>query len=179
MRTPQIWFTSDTHFFHRNIIKYCPATRGQFSDEFQMTGFMVEAWNSRVKEDDIVYHLGDVGFGKTEYLVEVIKLLNGKKILVKGNHDERSLKSKSFIDAWEKIYEDTHEIEIDGISITLCHYPLIEWSDMQNGAYHLYGHVHGKRISIERDRMMDVGVDTRNDLAPWSWGEINENLKLR
>lgn len=172
----RVWFTSDTHYYHRNIIKYCPSSRGQFSDEVEMTEHLISAWNTRVGSNDIVYHLGDVAFGDPENAVNVLQRLNGTKILIKGNHDNRHLKSRAFIDAWDDVVDSYLEIEIDNIPVTLCHYPMIEWNRMHYGAYHLYGHVHGKRMHTERGRRMDVGVDTRADLAPWSWEEVNRHL---
>ena len=58
-----------------------------FKDTTEMNEYIIKKWNSAVKEDDIVYHLGDVGFGTTEMLKELIGRLNGKKILLRGNHD--------------------------------------------------------------------------------------------
>jgi calcineurin-like phosphoesterase family protein len=170
-----IWFTSDTHFYHRNIIKYCPESRGQFSDENEMTEYMISAWNSRVKENDVIFHLGDVAFRNPKNAVDVIERLNGIKILIRGNHDDRFLKHQDFERAWDDIY-DYSEIKIDGILVVLFHYPMVEWKHMQDGSYHLHGHVHGKPLRIEQGRRMDVGVDTRSDLAPWSWDEIHQYL---
>ena len=173
----RIWFTSDTHFFHRNIIRYCPTSRGHFKDVAEMNDTIISAWNSRVREKDIVYHLGDVAFGDSAEAAMLLSCLNGTKILIKGNHDLQHLKNCQFIDVWEEIVDSYLEIEIDSIPITLCHYPMIEWNHMRCGAYHLYGHVHGNRMHKERGRRMDVGVDTRKDLAPWSWEEINQHLR--
>lgn len=173
---PRVWFTSDTHYYHRNIIKYCLASRGQFSDEVEMTEYLISAWNSRVGQNDTVYHLGDVSFGNPEKTVNVLKRLNGVKILIRGNHDRRHIECRAFIDAWDNVFDSYLEIEIDNIPVTLCHYPMIEWNRMHHGAYHLYGHVHGNRMHEERGRRMDVGVDTRSDLAPWSWEEVHQHL---
>lgn len=172
----QIWFTSDTHFFHRNIIKYCPTNRGHFKDELEMNDAIISAWNSRVGTQDIIYHLGDVAFGDPVKAAMLLSCLNGIKILIKGNHDIRHLKHHQFIDAWDDVVDSYLEIEIDNVPVTLCHYPMIEWSGKHRGAYHLYGHVHGNRARKERGRRMDVGVDTRVDLAPWSWDEVNRHL---
>jgi calcineurin-like phosphoesterase family protein len=175
----QIWFTSDTHFFHRNIIKYCQASRGRFKDEEEMNDAIISAWNNRVGENDIVYHLGDVAFGAAIKAAAILSRLNGKKILIKGNHDDRHLKSYQFVNSWDYVADSYLEIMIDDIPVTLCHYPMIEWNHMHRGSYHLYGHVHGNRMHKEQGRRMDVGVDTRTDLAPWSWDEINQYLSER
>ena len=59
----EIYLTSDTHFDHKNILKYEP-TRQQFGDRFQMTEALIELWNQTVKPNDLVFHLGDVFFCK-------------------------------------------------------------------------------------------------------------------
>lgn len=74
-----IWVISDTHFNHKNIIKYC---NRPFYSVDKMNSFMIEKWNSTVKEGDIVYHLGDFWYKE----IPNIKL-NGRKRLILGNHD--------------------------------------------------------------------------------------------
>ena len=80
-----IFFTSDTHFSHFNIIQY--ATR-PFDDIDQMNAEIIRRWNTVVGEDDTVYHLGDVAMGKLEISLAHVTRLNGHKILVAGNHDK-------------------------------------------------------------------------------------------
>ena len=75
-----IYIIADTHFSHNNIIKYCERP---FSDTQEMNNYIVEKWNSVVKPNDIVLHLGDVGFGLKEELIPLITSLNGNKILIK------------------------------------------------------------------------------------------------
>ena len=90
-----IYFIADTHFNHENIIKYCDRP---FSNAKEMNEYIIQKWNSVVKEDDIVYHLGDVGFGTTEMLKELISRLNGTKILLRGNHD-----FKRGVNGWKEV----------------------------------------------------------------------------
>ena len=59
------YFIADTHFNHENIIKYC---NRPFQNSKEMNEYIVNKWNSVVTKNDIVYHLGDVGFGSTEEL---------------------------------------------------------------------------------------------------------------
>ena len=87
-----IFFTSDTHFFHKNIITYCDRpfrTADGQPDVRAMNEGLVKAWNSCVGKDDVVYHLGDFGFGAPAKLLEARKQLNGKVILIRGNHDSK------------------------------------------------------------------------------------------
>lgn len=89
------YLIADTHFFHKNIIEYC---NRPFEDTETMNNYIIEKWNSIVKEDDIVLHLGDVGFGMVEMLSPIIHSLNGHKFLIRGNHDR-----KRGVNSWENM----------------------------------------------------------------------------
>lgn len=83
--TRNIWVVSDTHFSHTNIIKYCDRP---FKTAEEMDWYMVEKWNSVVKPEDKVYHLGDVYMtAKRDYIGNLLSKLNGHKRLILGNHD--------------------------------------------------------------------------------------------
>ena len=82
----KVYFTSDTHFGHENIIKWC---RRPYSSVEEMNEKLIENWNSVVGPDDIVFHLGDFAFGGSGLWKEVLSRLNGKKYLIIGNHDEK------------------------------------------------------------------------------------------
>ena len=88
MENPKIWFTSDTHFGHKNIIKF---SERPFSDVEEMDEVMIRRWNEVVGKDDTVYHLGDFAFLSTGKLRQLISRLNGKICLVNGNHDGPAL----------------------------------------------------------------------------------------
>jgi calcineurin-like phosphoesterase family protein len=84
-----IWVISDTHFNHANIIRYCGRS---FTNVDQMNDTMIRRWNSCVREGDLVLHLGDFALHKDSSSVRAIcKQLHGRKILVKGNHDRKSM----------------------------------------------------------------------------------------
>ena len=78
------WITSDNHFYHNNIITYCDRP---FNNVNEMNEIMIKNWNNVVGEEDIVYHLGDFALTGIEKAKEICEMLNGYKILVKGNHD--------------------------------------------------------------------------------------------
>lgn len=85
----EIWLTSDNHFFHANIIKYC---NRPFSDEYEMNLEMERRWNSVVGKDDVLINVGDLTAGlgqRKDELVQVMSRLNGRKILIRGNHDHQ------------------------------------------------------------------------------------------
>lgn len=80
------WFTSDTHFGHKNIIKYCDRP---FYDVHTMNSEIIRRWNETVRDDDTVYHLGDFAFLSFDDAAAIMRRLNGRKILIRGNHDRK------------------------------------------------------------------------------------------
>lgn len=146
------FYTSDTHFGHKNILKYCSRP---FADIDEMEREMVRRWNEVVGVDDAVYHLGDFGFSSKSKLAAIVKSLNGHKVIVKGNHDRglESLKEMGFDAA-------CHSMERDdgGIRWLLIHNPYNVTADNV-----LCGHVHEKWARIEN--MINVGVDV-HDFRP-------------
>lgn len=83
------FYTSDTHFGHTNILAYCPNRQRYVSDIQQMEDFLVERWNSQVGTDDTVYHLGDFAMGDRSQIPRILSRLNGKIVLIAGNHDHK------------------------------------------------------------------------------------------
>ena len=167
------WFTSDTHFGHGNIIKYCDRP---FQHKEEMDREMTRRWNTVVQPRDEVFHLGDFSFHKVEKSKHILNQLNGKKYLVLGNHD-KSRKTMEEM-GWEVICEKNEHIPhpfttLDGKLITaqLAHNP--EHLNTE-GNYNLYlcGHVHEKWV--RRGKIINVGVD-QWVFAPVS---LEELLKL-
>jgi len=85
-----IYVISDSHFNHWNINRY---TKRRFSNLEQMNSTLIGKWNKVVRPNDIIINVGDVIFtkGESEEIKKVIKKLNGRKILVMGNHDRKSM----------------------------------------------------------------------------------------
>ena len=83
-----IWFTSDTHFGHKNIIKHC---KRPFADIDEMDAVMIQRWNEKVAITDEVYHLGDFAMCSVSRLRNVLSQLNGKIYLIVGNHESTAL----------------------------------------------------------------------------------------
>lgn len=152
--------TSDLHFNHTNIMKFCPKTRGMFKDVGHMNRWMVEEWNKTVNQDDTVYILGDFAFGRVESAVELLLQLNGKLILVIGNHDKKNLKTPAFASCFFSVH-DYLEVTINGKMICMFHYPILEWNQMHRGSFHFYGHVHGNKTGLEKYRAEDVSFDAQ------------------
>lgn len=168
-----IWFTSDHHFGHANIIKYCERP---FNSVAHMNASMVGAWNGVVAPGDIVYYLGD--FAMQPHLVaEILPQLNGTKILVAGNHDRCHPKIGS-PDKWLQAYIDAGfisvhsemDMEIGDQNVLLHHFPYrIETEPKQkyygqrpvdNGGWLIHGHVHNRwKLS---GRQINVSVENWN-----------------
>lgn len=168
-----IWFTSDTHFGHRNILKHNSETR-PYDDVDQMNESMISAWNDRVSKNDVIYHLGDFALTNKTKAQEILGRLNGQKHLIMGNHD-KGVANK--IIGWSSI-QAYKEISIDKRKIVLFHYAMRVWNCSHHGAFHLYGHSHGSLPDILSSRSMDVGVDATGQIAV-SYEEVRERLEKR
>lgn len=166
------WATSDTHFFHKNIFKHCPETRPWSSLE-EMHEAMIDIWNSHVKPTDHIYLLGDVSFGKREETAAILHKLHGEKFLILGNHDkvvQQKGVRENFV--WIQHYS---QINVDGSTVVLFHYPIQEWNRCHKGSIHLYGHLHSKN---KGNRSMDIGCDS-NMCKPYNLEEVVAELKTQ
>ena len=130
----KIFYISDLHFGHKNIISY---DNRQFFTVAEMDQALIENWNSVVKKDDIVYVLGDVSWYNREEQKKIVKQLNGQKVLILGNHDTYGAYDDGFIAHYD--YLETND---NGRKVVLSHYPIVSYNGMYRGWYHLYGHVH-------------------------------------
>lgn len=225
----QIWFTSDTHYNHKNRCRGVSTwanketTTRDFETLEQMNNEIVERINKFVDQDDILYHLGDWSFGGIESIWQFRQRIICKNVhLITGNHDDHIKKNKPRetkwirwyngpIDQWyewkdnfktekecleacskESFYEPHQynfnypqdlftsinnylELELDGQTFVLSHYPIDEWFDMdRKGAIMLHGHVHHTFDECETNtkyRRMDVGIDWK-EFRPYSLEEI-------
>lgn len=175
-----VFFTSDTHYFHKNIIRFTqesPAKqlyKGSGSRPFptilEMHEEMIRRWNEVVAPGDQVYHLGDFSFGTPEESVRVAKRLNGQKFLIWGNHDKGLRKDKDFMAQWAWC-KDMAEIWVGDIKVVLCHYPMLTWNKSHHGSWNLHGHCHGSLPADPGALRVDVGVDCW-DYTPVSVEEL-------
>ena len=162
MRT---FVTSDLHFGHKNIMKFCPQTRARFKDDVDyMNNAMVLEWNAKVQPEDTVYILGDVAFMSGSDAGRMVNRLNGTKILVEGNHDRKTLMDETFRGAFAEIHKYL-DIVYDGHKIVMFHYPIAEWDQMHRGALHFHGHLHGGVSGLEKFRAFDVGMDSTGEIV--------------
>ncbi len=180
------YFISDTHLGHKNIIKQCSRP---FSSVEEMDKTIMANWNRKVKKSDTVIILGDLVHKSEKGPEWYLSCLNGNKILIKGNHDE-ALLQKIY---WPQYFSDVLDskvIEIQGHSVTLCHYPMLEWKNSRKiGSrklgYLIHGHTHN-RVSPLYDTLfsqgnaLNAGADI-NGYEPVSFDELlvnNERFKL-
>lgn len=179
----KLFFTSDQHLFHENIIKYCERP---FNNPREMNAAIVERWNEVVPEDGIVFNLGDVSLrGAPKDLNDTLHALNGTKYLVIGNHEKDALGKEYIREHWAGIYDiaeifvPDEEITYKEQHIVMCHYPLLRWNASHRGSWQLFGHVHGglsnKGIINHSPAQMDVGVDCHN-FYPVSYEKVKEQI---
>ncbi len=144
-----VFFTSDTHFYHGNIIRYCDRP---FLSVDDMNESLVNNWNCVVGPDDMVYHLGDVAFASQENTLKTLERLNGKITLVLGNHDRSAgfyRRIKNNIVAVTK----SMTLNLGGKDVLLEHIPRLVEPDVLQ----LCGHVHTAWKTFQRK--INVGVD--------------------
>ena len=179
----KLFFISDPHFYHANIIKYC---NRPFSSMEEMNATLIERWNYSVPPDGIVVCSGDfIMTGQINLLKGLLNQLHGTIHLVYGNHDyQNRLNRQVAVDLFKgRVYDALHIIlNKPDSNIYVSHYPHLFWP---RGSYHLHGYVHSGPLSTSNEKVpfhykrYDIGVDN-NDYKPiWYWKlmEIFDNYK--
>jgi len=159
------WFTSDFHFGHFNIIRYCDRP---FTSTEEKDACIADRLNQCVKPNDTLYFLGDFCMGSVKKVAAYCKRLNRKRIhFIEGNHDKVTRKLQSAFASRSSL----SEIHTGKQGIVLCHYATRVWLHHGRGTWHLYGHSHGNLPDDPLSLSMDVGVD-KHDFRPWHFEEI-------
>lgn len=156
------YFTSDEHYGHRNILKYCARP---FSSVEEMDETLIANHNAVVKDGDVVVHAGDFALVPVEQVNRYIERLQGSHIFLEGSHDR-------WLDSEKSIWKST----IDGQAVVVCHYAMRVWWKSHYNSWMLYGHSHGRLPPI--GKQWDVGVDC-NGFTPVSWKQIKEIMAGR
>lgn len=155
-----IYVTSDHHFYHNNLLTiYEKEARSRFSNINNMNSELINIWNSIVKKEDIVYHLGDFCLSNKEKTSNIVKQLNGKKILIMGNHDQRRT-----VKWWKECgFDDVYREPIWYIEnkVLLCHDP-IAGMYVPEDVVVVHGHIHSKKIACYGTRFINVSVENTN-----------------
>lgn len=160
-----IWFTSDCHFSHANVIKY---DKRPFTSAQEMDETLIENWNAEVKANDVVFYLGDLSFdrdfGRTQ---AIAKQLKGKIHFILGNHDDDRVIRKlgvfetvsDYINLSVKDLENPRKYQ----DIMMFHYPILSWDKVHHGAWHLHGHCHQNLVPHEakyyEGKVLDMGCN--------------------
>lgn len=177
-----IWFTSDLHFYHKQVIGYC---NRPYSNVEEMNRDLIERWNSKIKKREIVWVLGDFSFAGIQTTKDVVSQLKGDIRIVRGNHDRYA---KQLIEmGFSNVYEN-HSIWLEGYKVNLSHFPHRPTKEQMEAATHdmrylhkriyndglplLHGHTHSpEKVNIDNGLQIHVGIDAW-DMSPVSHKEI-------
>jgi calcineurin-like phosphoesterase family protein len=162
-----IFFTSDHHFSHANVIKY---SNRPFSSVEQMDEELIKRWNEVVSKGDTVYHLGDFTLG--DDAKPYISRLHGRIrfVTTSFHHDARWIKNAPASVVIDSLVAIEHGKEM----IILCHYPIAVWDRQHYGSWHLYGHIHNKDFVLP-GFSMNVNVEFHN-YYPVSYLEVKRHM---
>ena len=168
----KVFFISDTHFNHKNIIEYC---NRPFKDVEEMNQTIIDNWNRVVKKSDIVLFLGDFALGRdVESMYDrYSKELNGTIYFLRGNHD----RSKSSVRKYFTTIDMMSTFSYKGYNFILSHQPLYN-GQIPEGFINIHGHIHDKTLSEScylQTRHVNVSADAIN-FTPISLDEIIKNI---
>ena len=169
-----IWVTADLHLMHKKIISIC---RKQFKTIEEHDEYIIERFNSVVEKDDLVYFLGDVCFKPADKAIKLLKRLNGRKVLIAGNHDrltDNEYRAAGFI-------EVMHHPFYYNNNIILSHIPVYECLDLRY-VINVHGHLHGYvlnlpnffNVNVELTDFLPVNIKVYEEKAreiclPYRW----------
>ena len=170
-KLPQVWFVSDLHFHHKNILKHCPerANAGGFDPEDVEAHdkWLLEKWNKTIGKKDIVYILGDFAFGSPEHVKKLLGKLNGQKFLILGNHDASSDHLEGYFKQITHLKcvtfkKSNYDFLEEDFQVCMCHYAMVVWPSKHYGCVQICGHSHGRLDKFNEestDLRVDVGID--------------------
>ena len=168
------YFTSDQHFGHANIIRFCDRP---FKTAEEMDEVMLAKWNAKVTDEDDVWILGDLFF-RSATVGPILERLKGRKHLILGNHDDSWI-GKIDLERHFLSVDSFYSGTIDGHLVTMCHYPMLSWPQDKK-SYMIYGHIHNHvnadywPLIAKRPHMLNAGVEV-NSYEPVTFEELVEN----
>lgn len=173
----KIWFTSDNHFGHKNIHKFCPETRPDV-DVAIMNRNMIRRWQEQVRPEDTVYALGDFFFCNATEAKGIMRQLTGNIKLVYGNHD-KTIRNDAELQRMFATIQEYAEIVVNGQTFCMFHYPIEEWNKMHHGAIHVYGHIHNK-VMKSGGRAINVCIDSPDmyNGVPYSLHSVEDVIRV-
>ena len=171
------YYISDLHFGHRNVIGF---DKRPFADIDEMDRCLINNWNARVRSEDTVYILGDFCYKGGRATKWYLQQLKGHKVLIIGNHDEKTLQDPEAMKYFEDVRLMMHVTDGDK-QICLCHFPIAEWNGYYHGSWHIYGHIHNRKNETyefmkTREHALNAGCMI-NNYAPATFGELVKNNK--
>lgn len=169
----QPYFTSDTHFGHKNILKYDNAPFDSIEEHDET---IINNWNSVIDNDTPIYFLGDFALCSSEYSESIMQQLNGIKYFIKGNHDDNRI--IKLYNKYGTFLGPIHEMRYEGQKIVLCHYAFRVWNKSHKGVWHLYGHSHGSLPEDIHSNSFDVGI-MNWDYTPISFGQVQTKMMFK
>lgn len=174
------FYTSDTHWCHERLLSMQPRP---FSAIEEHDEYLIEAWNVVVRDEDIVYHLGDVFFSlsrNADRVREIFGRLKGRKYLVIGNHDtdkKGNLHPTLAALDWAARPEHALRTRDGNRDVYMSHYAARTWPSQHYGAVHFFGHSHGRLPGYGLSR--DVGVDMPDvAFTPKTFTELSADMEL-
>lgn len=182
----KLFFTSDLHFYHKDIIYY---DQRPFKDLDDMHFNLIKNWNSVVPENGMVVIAGDFALTQNkDILKDLLNSLNGKKFLVFGNHDYQNKFHRDSIKSLFDYNCDILSLKIPDEEtkcknekyqeVIICHYPFASWAGSNSGSWNLFGHVHSKPDAVDLNHSpnaLDVGV-VANNYTPISYSEVKRKI---
>jgi len=147
-----ILFTSDQLFYDEDILY----ERQSWTVE-QMNDYLIQKWNSVVKRNDIVFHLGNFSVGSIPLTKSILQKLNGNINLIIGTSDTHD----TILECKDKLMSISYKLDIfiNDISITLNHHPQLNWNRKNEGAWMLHGSTFHNQPLLINEKLLDVGVD--------------------
>lgn len=194
-----IWFSSDWHRGHKNIVR----GETEWQDLSQCRDFatlkdhdrrIIDNVNAHVKQEDILYFMGDWSMGGDEMVWKTRREINCDTIhFVGGNHDHFIRRNKilttdrGLVNARNLFtsYQEILEKEIRNQCIVMCHYAFRTWHKASRGSWMLHGHSHGSLREYGREgspdlyKQIDVGIDTHPEFRPYHYDEIQAIMNNR
>ena len=180
-----IFFISDFHLSHKNIIKF---DNRPFVDVEEMAGVLIKNWNNVVTNNDVVFYVGDLTFGRADYAKWFVNQLNGKIHFILGNHDKYNniLQMKRFesIQPYLEINVEDENVKGKNQLIVVSHYPILSWRGIHNGSFHIHGHSHGN-LKYNPDyewfykrKVIDVSCNVI-DYTPISYSNVYDIMETK
>ena len=180
LAVPPDFVISDTHFSHKRIMEICP-WRTRFAETLEEHDrVLIAAWNAAVQPGQTVLHCGDFAFGPRDALAPLRALLNGRIILVMGNHDRSATQCLA---AGFDVATKLAVCSEGGTVYRFRHRPEdFTDSEIANSEYLMHGHVHDRVVSQEladkcRGKLVNLCMDYSLTTAPTPWATVSHGLK--